>query len=91
MTSVVMLFIRFVLRIPLRMSEDKLLIGDDAIHGEEAYSIMDAYPIGPGRSLLYGDTIRNRVSGDGELGIVQGTKPKNGESLESAPVSGEKS
>jgi Amt family ammonium transporter len=32
-----MCFIKYVLRIPLRMSEDELLAGDDAIHGEAAY------------------------------------------------------
>jgi len=32
-----MCFIKYVLRIPLRMSEDDLLAGDDAIHGEAAY------------------------------------------------------
>lgn len=36
-TSLIMLFIKHVCRIPLRMSEADLLQGDDAIHGEEAY------------------------------------------------------
>ncbi|TQB75730.1 hypothetical protein MPDQ_002030 [Monascus purpureus] len=40
MTSVIMLFIKYVLRIPLRMSEDDLLVGDDAVHGEEAYALF---------------------------------------------------
>jgi len=37
-TSLILLFIKYVLRVPLRMSEVDLLIGDDAIHGEDAYS-----------------------------------------------------
>lgn len=37
-TSLILLFIQHVLRIPLRMSEEQLRIGDDAIHGEEAYA-----------------------------------------------------
>jgi Amt family ammonium transporter len=37
-TSLIMLFIKHVLRIPLRMSEEQLAIGDEAIHGEVAYS-----------------------------------------------------
>jgi Amt family ammonium transporter len=78
-TSVIMLFIRFVLRIPLRMSEEKLMAGDESIHGEEAYSLSDAYPIGPGRTLLHGDNIRVPVSGDGELGIIQGKRPESGD------------
>ncbi len=30
--------IKYILRIPLRMSDEVLLIGDDAVHGEAAYS-----------------------------------------------------
>jgi Amt family ammonium transporter len=44
-TSLIMLFIKFVLRVPLRMSEEMLLVGDDAVHGEEAYAIHDD-PVG---------------------------------------------
>lgn len=40
-TSLIMLFIKYVLRVPLRMSDEVLLIGDDAIHGEAAYSFAD--------------------------------------------------
>lgn len=36
-TSLILLFIKYVLRIPLRMSEEQLLMGDDAVHGEDAY------------------------------------------------------
>lgn len=43
-TSLILLFIKYVLRIPLRMSEDQLQIGDDAIHGEEAYCFDDEIP-----------------------------------------------
>jgi Amt family ammonium transporter len=47
-TSLILLFIKFVLRVPLRMSEADLLIGDDAIHGEEAYVFFDE--VGPSMS-----------------------------------------
>lgn len=40
MTSVIMLFIKYVLRIPLRMSDEHLMVGDDAVHGEEAYALF---------------------------------------------------
>ncbi|RZC90689.1 hypothetical protein C5167_028520 [Papaver somniferum] len=36
-TSIILLWIRIV--IPLRMSDDELLMGDDAAHGEEAYAL----------------------------------------------------
>jgi Amt family ammonium transporter len=32
-TSLILNFIKHVLRVPLRMSEEDLLVGDDAIHG----------------------------------------------------------
>lgn len=40
-TSLIMCFIKYVCRVPLRMTEEELLIGDDAIHGEEAYCFYD--------------------------------------------------
>jgi Amt family ammonium transporter len=40
-TSLILLFIKHALRIPLRMSDEMLLVGDDAIHGEAAYSLAD--------------------------------------------------
>ena len=36
-TAIILLGIKYILRIPLRMSEEDLAIGDDAIHGEAAY------------------------------------------------------
>ncbi|KAJ7147774.1 hypothetical protein O6H91_10G053600 [Diphasiastrum complanatum] len=36
-TSIILIVIGFF--IPLRMSEEKLIIGDDAVHGEEAYAL----------------------------------------------------
>lgn len=41
MTSFILLVIRYVFRVPLRMSEEMLLIGDDAVHGEDAYTFSD--------------------------------------------------
>ncbi|KAK4703904.1 ammonium transporter, Amt family, partial [Phenoliferia sp. Uapishka_3] len=38
MTSLIMNFIKHVLRIPLRMSETHLLVGDESAHGECAYA-----------------------------------------------------
>lgn len=40
-TSLILLFIKYVCRVPLRMTEDELLIGDEAIHGESAYCLHD--------------------------------------------------
>ena len=35
------MFIKYVCRVPLRMTDEQLLIADDAIHGEEAYCFSD--------------------------------------------------
>jgi len=43
-TPLILYFIKYVLRVPLRMSEADLLIGDDAAHGEAAYA-FDEVPI----------------------------------------------
>lgn len=40
MTTIICVFIKFVLRIPLRLNEQQLLVGDDAVHGEEAYALF---------------------------------------------------
>jgi Amt family ammonium transporter len=40
MTSIICVFIKYVLRIPLRLNEQQLLVGDDAVHGEEAYALF---------------------------------------------------
>jgi Amt family ammonium transporter len=37
-TPLVLFFIKYVLRVPLRMSQEALLAGDDYVHGEEAYA-----------------------------------------------------
>lgn len=74
MTSVIMLFIRYVLRIPLRMSEEKLRIGDDAIHGEEAYAFGDM----PSAIHRHSQEVA-RGNDDAELGVIQGESPANGD------------
>jgi Amt family ammonium transporter len=42
-TSLILLFIKFVLRVPLRMSDADLLIGDDAIHGVSQYTFNQLF------------------------------------------------
>jgi len=56
-TSLILLFIKHVLRIPLRMTEEQLAIGDDAIHAEDAYCFEDVHP-----------TLSHTGSDDVELG-----------------------
>jgi len=76
MTSIIMLFIKYVLRIPLRMSEAELEVGDDAVHGEEAYVFGDDFDAH--RHLLAGHR-RVPNNNDAELGVIQGQSLSSGE------------
>jgi Amt family ammonium transporter len=70
-----MLFIKYVLRVPLRMSEEELLAGDDMIHGEAAY-VMG--PCEAHEHLLAGHYIKRTETGPGELsmgGVTMGHDP----------------
>jgi Amt family ammonium transporter len=79
-----MMFIKYVLRVPLRMTEEQLLAGDDAIHGEAAYVLG---PCEAHDNLLSGHYIKRSETGPQELsmgGVTMGHDPQ-------APVAGEKS
>lgn len=53
-------FIKYVCRVPLRLSEEELLIGDDAIHGEVAYYMAeDVVGVVPDPNLLHGQQPRH--------------------------------
>ena len=56
------------------MSEADLLIGDDAIHGEEAYAFFDDGQ----KTLLHGDWERNRSNdpeyGMGGINVIKGRR-----------------
>lgn len=59
-TSLIMLFIKYVCRVPLRMSDEDCLVGDDVVHGEAAYTFGDMVDT----NTLHG------VKADEEAGIV---------------------
>jgi Amt family ammonium transporter len=61
-TSLICLFIKYVCRVPLRMSDEDLMIGDDAIHGEAAYAFLDENVVDvedPNSSLIMGESPKN--------------------------------
>ncbi|KAF2111190.1 ammonium transporter mep1B [Lophiotrema nucula] len=74
-TSAIMLFIKYVLRIPLRMTEEELLIGDDAIHGESAYTFGDAVHMHL-PTTLHGKEVR-KVSDVEATATAEGSKSKS--------------
>ncbi|KAJ4410625.1 hypothetical protein N0V82_009175 [Gnomoniopsis sp. IMI 355080] len=67
-TSLIMLFIKHVLRIPLRMSEEQLLEGDDAIHGEGAYVFGPCEAHDHGGGYIQGHAIEGQTNSD-EMGL----------------------
>lgn len=73
-TSLIMIFIKYVLRIPLRMSDADLIAGDYSIHGEEAYVSGEgslAYLSEPTRSKA----IDGVLVGEEKGGIIMGKNP----------------
>ncbi|KAF2400098.1 ammonium transporter [Trichodelitschia bisporula] len=58
-TSLICLFIKYVCRVPLRMTEEELLAGDDAIHGEAAYCFADDAEV----STLHGRGLHDEEAG----------------------------
>jgi Amt family ammonium transporter len=40
-TTIIWMFIKYVLRIKLRLTDEELEIGDVAVHGEEAYPLEE--------------------------------------------------
>lgn len=73
-TSLIMMFIKYVLRIPLRMSEEDLVMGDYACHGEEAY-VFGEGSSGYVPGTLRGKEIEGVPMGEEKGGIVMGKKP----------------
>ena len=74
-TSLILLFIKYVCRIPLRMTEAELLAGDDMVHGEAAYVLG---PCEAHEHLLAGHYIKRSETGPGELGmggVIAGQDP----------------
>ena len=75
-TTAILLFIKYVLRIPLRMTEEELLVGDDAIHGESAYAFNFGEPSIQGAPSLQSRDLINSKPIDIEGGeLPAGDKP----------------
>lgn len=73
MTSLIMVFIKYVLRIPLRMPEEMMLVGDNAFSGEDAYTFGERPHV---------DIMQYPVTGEGENGVIQGESQSSGGSTE---------
>ena len=72
-TSLIMCFIKYVLRIPLRMSEEELLAGSEMIHGEVPY----VWSCESHEKLLDGQDVRKSeiLQNDGGS-VIEGQNPQ---------------
>lgn len=89
-TSLIMAFIKYVCRVPLRMSDEKLEVGDFAIHGEEPYMFAH-YNRDRIEGINNGDTrhkVRDEEKGSSDgSGVIMGTDPHAGR-VEEVPAMG---
>jgi len=68
-TSLILNFIKYVCRVPLRMTEEQLLAGDSFVHGEAAYAFWDTeHGAGASQASHIG-----RPKPDASLGLPPGT------------------
>jgi Amt family ammonium transporter len=86
-TVILMMLLKLV--VPLRMSDEQLMIGDDAIHGEAAYVFGPELQM----SLLHGDISKSVANHDNELGLTIGQEvgTKEGEMVTMVKKNGESS
>jgi Amt family ammonium transporter len=73
-TSLIMVFIKFVCRVPLRMSEEQLAVGDYAVHGEEPYTFAHYNVKHPTPPLMQRRTTKKSDVEDNK-GILMGKDP----------------
>ena len=73
-TSLIMMFIKYVLRVPLRYKEEDLVIGDFAMHGEEAYVFGEGSQ-GYVHGHLRGVDREGGLIGQDGAGIIIGKSP----------------
>ena len=74
-TSLIMCFIKYVLRIPLRMSEEQLLVGDYSMHGEEAYCLGEGTNTDVAGPVM-GKEIHGAAMGEDQRGVIMGKSPE---------------
>ncbi len=72
-----MAFIKYVLRIPLRMSEEELLEGSGMVHGEAAYVIesCEAHAQLLARDYIRRSEVGPSPSESGTTGVIIGKDP----------------
>jgi len=87
-TSLIMCFIKYVCRIPLRMSQEQMEVGDYAIHGEEPYTFAHYNIKHPTPPLMRRRTTKKTdEEGQKDQGVLMGKDPAI--TVDKAPSSGD--
>lgn len=74
-TSLIMCFIKFVCRVPLRMSQEMMEVGDYAVHGEEPYTFAHYNIKHPTPPLMRRRTSKKNDVETVSDGVLMGTDP----------------
>ncbi|MCJ1408178.1 hypothetical protein MMC19_002251 [Ptychographa xylographoides] len=87
-TSLIMVFIKYVCRIPLRMSDEMLEVGDFAIHGEEPYTFAhynrSLFETSNGRDYVRARGHPDSEKGSSDSNVIVGKDPHDGSEISPA-------
>jgi Amt family ammonium transporter len=86
-TSLIMCFIKYVCRVPLRMSQEQMEVGDYAIHGEEPYTFAHYNIKHPTPPLMRRRTTKKGDEEASKGGVLMGKDPAV--TVDKAPSSGD--
>jgi Amt family ammonium transporter len=86
-TSLIMCFIKYVCRVPLRMSPAQLEVGDYAVHGEEPYTFAHYNIKHPTPPLMRRRTTKTGDEEGQKEGVLMGKDPAI--TVDKAPSSGD--
>ena len=87
-TSLIMIFIKYVCRIPLRMTQEQMEVGDYAVHGEEPYTFAHYNIKHPTPLLRRRTTTKKSDEESSKAGVLMGKDP-NPAAADKAPSSGD--
>ncbi|KAE8442155.1 hypothetical protein EG329_003806 [Mollisiaceae sp. DMI_Dod_QoI] len=74
-TSLIMCFIKYILRVPLRMTQEQLDVGDYAVHGEEPYTFAHYNIKHPTPPLMKRRTTKRGDEESPRGAVLMGTNP----------------
>lgn len=83
-TSLIMCFIKYVCRVPLRMTQEQLDVGDYAVHGEEPYTFAHYNIKHPTPPLMKRRTTKKGDEESPKTAVLMGSNPAEMENSSSS-------